>query len=140
MLSFSPNQRGIISKLYDIILAFSNHSNVKVKCTWEGELGLQIQEESWEQAVERIRSTSSCARLGLIQFKVVYRAHFSKSRLSELYPEVEDRCDKCLGSPCHLSHMFFLCPVVKVFWAGYFTITLTVLGSKLQPCPLIWDS
>lgn len=130
-LSFAPHHRGIISKLYDIILAFSNHSNAKLKCTWEEELGMQIQEESWEQAIERIRSTTSCARLGLIQFKVLYREHFSKSRLSKLYLEVED------GSPCHLSHMFFLCPGLKGFWAGYFTIMSTVLGVNLQPCPLI---
>ena len=107
MLPFVPHRRGIISKLYGIILAFSDHSNAKLKCTWERELGIQIHEESWEQAIERIRSTTSCARLGLIQFKVLHRVHFSKSRLSEIYPEVEDKCDKCHGSPCHLSHMLF---------------------------------
>lgn len=31
-------ERGTISKLYDTILSFSNHSNVKLKCTWEGDL------------------------------------------------------------------------------------------------------
>ena len=100
-LSFAPHHRGIISKLSDIILAFSNHSNVKLKCSWEEEGGMQIQEESCEQATERIRSTTSCARLGVIQFKVLYRVHFSESRLYKLYQEVED------GSPCHFSHMFF---------------------------------
>ena len=77
-----------------------------------------------------------CDSLGL-QFKVLYRVHFSKSRLSKLYPEVEDKCDKCHGSPCHLSHMFFLWPDLKGLWAGYFTIISTILGLNLQPCPLI---
>lgn len=81
-----------------------------------------------------ILSTTSCARLGLIQFKVLYRVHYSKSRL---YREVEDKCDKCHGSPCHLSHMFHLCPDLKAFWEGYFSIMSTVLGVNLQPCPLI---
>lgn len=137
MLSFIPHHRGTISKLYDTILSFSNHSNVKLKCAWEEELGMQIHEESWEQAIERVRTSTSCARLGLIQFKVIHRAHFSKSRLSELYPEVENKCDKCHGSPCHLSHMFFLCPKLEGFWTGYFAIMSTVLGVTLQPCPLI---
>ena len=109
-LSFAPHHRGIILKLYDIILAFSNNSSAEFKCTWEEELGMQIREGSWEQAIERIWTTTSCARLGLIQFKVLYKVRFSKSRLSKLYPEVEDKCDKCHGSPCHLSHMFLLCP------------------------------
>lgn len=137
MLSFVPHNRGIISRLYDIILAFSDDSNDKLKRTWERELGIQIQEESWEQAIERIRSTTTCARLGLIQFKVLHRVHFSKLRLSEIYPDVEDKCDKCHGSPCHLSHMFFFCPDLKDFWLGYFNIMSSVLGVNLQPCPLI---
>ena len=53
-LSFAPHHRGIILKLYDIILAFSNNSSAKFKCTWEEELGMQIREGSWEQAIERI--------------------------------------------------------------------------------------
>lgn len=137
MLSFTPHHRGITSKLYNIILAFNDHSNVKLKCTWEEELGIQIHEESWGRAVERVKSTTSCARLALIQFKVLHRVHFSKSRLSVLYPELEDKCDKCRSSPCHFSHMFFLCPVLKDFWAGYFVIMSTVLAVNLQPCPLI---
>jgi len=137
MLSFVPHHRGIVSKLYGIILAFSNHSNARLKCTWERELGIQIHEESWEQAIERIQYTTCSARLGLIQFKVLYRVHLPRSRLSELHSEVEDKCDKCHGSPCHLSHMFFFCPDLKGFWVGYFTIMSTVLGVNLQPCPLI---
>ena len=129
-LSFAPHHRGIISDLSDIILAFSSHSNVKLKCSWEEEVGMQIQEESCEQATERIWSTTSCSCLGLIQFKVLYRVHFSESRLYKLYQEVED------GSPCHFSHMFFLCSGLEGFWAGYFTIMSTVLVN-LQPCPLI---
>lgn len=130
MLSFIPHHRGTISKLYDVILCFGNHSNVKFKHAWEGELGIQIHDESWELAIGRIRSTTSCAHLGLIQFKVVYRAHFSKSRLSELYSEVDDKCDKCHCSPCHLSHVFFLCTNLEGFWVGYFTIMSTVTMSQ----------
>lgn len=137
MLSFAPHHRGIISKLYNIILAFNNHSDAKLKCLWQEELGIQIRDELWEQAIEKIQSTTSCARLGLIQFKVLYRVHYSKSRLSKLYREVEDKCEKCHGSPCHLSHMFYLCPDLKTFWEGYFSIMSTILGVNLQPCPLI---
>lgn len=121
--------------IYDFILTLSSQSVIKIKNAWERELGKQLSEEVWEHATDRIRSTTSCARLGLIQFKVLYRVHFSKSRLSELYPEVEDKCDKCRSSPCHLSHMFFFCPDLNGFWTGYFTIMSTVLN--LRPCSLI---
>lgn len=137
LLSRSPHQRGMISNIYNFILALNSQSNDKIKNAWERELGTQLTGEVWERAVGRIQSTTSCARLGLIQFKVLHRVHFSKSRLSEMYPEVEDTCDKCHGSPCHLSHMFFLCPELNSFWTGYFSIMSTVLGVNLQACPLI---
>uniref|UniRef100_A0AAR2KLP1 Reverse transcriptase domain-containing protein n=1 Tax=Pygocentrus nattereri TaxID=42514 RepID=A0AAR2KLP1_PYGNA len=137
MLSMVPHHRGVISKLYNLIMSISDYSDLKLKGKWEEELGIQMEEGIWEQAVDGIRSTTSCARLGLIQFKVLYRAHFSKSRLSKLYPEVKDVCDRCYGSPCDLSHMFFLCPALKGFWTGYFTIMTTVLGVQVQPCALI---
>uniref|UniRef100_A0AAR2JQE7 Reverse transcriptase domain-containing protein n=1 Tax=Pygocentrus nattereri TaxID=42514 RepID=A0AAR2JQE7_PYGNA len=137
MLSDSPHHRGSISRIYNIILASGKYSSTKFKSEWETELGIRIAESSWDQAMERIRSTTSCARLGLIQFKVVHRVHFSKTRLASIYPEVEDRCDRCHGSPCHLSHMFYLCPYLKNFWTQYFSIISTVLGVNLQPCPLI---
>lgn len=90
-------------------------------------------DDLWKDATDRIRSTTSYARLGLIQFKVPNRVHFSKSRLSGIYPELEDRCEKCQGSPCHLSHMFFLCPGLKSFWTSYFSILSAVLGVNLHP-------
>lgn len=68
-----------------------------------------------------MRSTTFCACL--IQFKVLDRAHFYKSRLCELYPEVDNKCDKCHD--------------LKGFWAGYFTIMSSVLGVNLQLCPVI---
>ncbi|KAF3840392.1 hypothetical protein F7725_019109, partial [Dissostichus mawsoni] len=72
------------------------------------------------QAGLTIHTSSSCARLTLIQFKVLYRVHFSKARLSQIYPTAFDICDKCQASPCNLSHMFFSCPLVFSFWQKFF--------------------
>lgn len=107
--------RGIVSELYSRILYLCDQSLLKIKAAWEGELGFQLSEEWWEEVVRGICSVSSCAHLGLIQFKVTQRIHFSKSRLSEIYPEVEDKCDRCMNSHCHLSHMFL----------GFFLFTIT---------------
>lgn len=137
LLSHSPQHKSSISKIYNFILVLFNESTIKIKNAWESELGLQLTEELWEDAVNRIRTSSSCARLSLIQFKVLHRVHFSKSRLSEIYPEVEDRCDKCKSSPCHLSHMFFFCPDLYNFWSSYFAIISKVLKVNLVPTPLI---
>lgn len=93
---------------HTITIWISDQSNLKIKATWEGDLGFQFSEEWWEEAVQGICTVSSCARLVLIQFKVTYRVHLSQPKLSEIYPEVDDKCDRCMNPHCHLSHVFFL--------------------------------
>lgn len=85
LFSGFPRQRGMILNIYDFILALSSQSDTKIKNAWETKLGIQLSEEVWEHVISRIRSTTSCARLGLIQFRVLYRVHFSKSGLSEIF-------------------------------------------------------
>ncbi len=61
-------------------MSFQNISLEKIKTEWIGELGIDISEDTWDKAVERINRTSSCARLNLIQMKVLYRIHYSQGR------------------------------------------------------------
>lgn len=97
-----------------------------MKDTWEEILGAELSVTPWECAIDRTRSTTSCARLSLIQFNDV---HFSKSKHSEVYPEVQDKCDK---GTC------FYCVPTRIldFWTSSLTLS-TILGVNLQPCPLI---
>ena len=121
--------------MYNRLLDLCDQSNSKTRATWELELGLC--EERWEKVVGGLCTALSSAHLALIKFKVIHRVHFSKSRLSEIYPEVEDKCDGCLNPHCHLSHMFFLCQWLHSFWSGNFNIMSTIVGIHLQHCPLI---
>lgn len=40
----------------------------------------------------------------LIQFKEAHRVRYSKFRLLKIYTEIEDKCNCCLSSGCHLSY------------------------------------
>ena len=52
---------------------------------------------------------TSCACLcSLIQFKVLHSTHFSKAKLAEIYPGVDDRCNRCGFAPADHSHVFSL--------------------------------
>lgn len=35
-----------------------------------------------------------------------------------MYPEVDDKCDRCLNPQGHLSHISCLCPEFYHFWTG----------------------
>lgn len=41
----------------------------------------------------------------LIQFKTFHRLHFSKAKLSEIYPDVDNRCNQSGKSPANLTHV-----------------------------------
>lgn len=59
--------------------------------------------------------------------------HFSKSRLSEIYPNVNDQYDRCYVSPCDLSHMFILPSKLQNDWDSILKILSEVLEINLQP-------
>lgn len=79
----------------------------KIKTGWEKELGIEVSEEIWTEALKRVNNSTSCARLGLIQFKVVHRLHWSRVKVSSFYPEVDSRCVRCETDTADLSHMLW---------------------------------
>lgn len=118
-------------------MSSGNYSTKKIASSWEQELGLQFVEGYWDKVIDRIHSSASCARLSLIQFKTVYRLHFSTSRLSKIYPSIPDLCNRCNTSPCDLTHMFFACPSLQLYWTFYSEVLSHVLSVTLKPCPLV---
>lgn len=130
LLTHNPHKKGLIAKMYDFILALNSQPTIKRKNAWELELGINLSEDVWKDATDRIRSTTSCARLGLIQFKVIYRVHFSKSRLSEIYPESRLRTDvtNARARPVILA----ICSFLALLWRT-FGLVISLL------CPLFWE-
>lgn len=98
----------IVSVLFDLISSSNMSSLVKVRDSWERELGFDLTDEWWRETLIRVNSTSLCARLSLIQFKVLHKIHFTKNRLSRLFPGTNDICYRCGLSPAGHVHMFFL--------------------------------
>ncbi|XP_053501431.1 uncharacterized protein LOC128620443 [Ictalurus furcatus] len=137
VFKLNPHKGGIISRIYATIWSQDDFYNIKTISAWEEELGLELEDDYWGRALDNIRTTTSCARLSFIQFKVVHRAHLSRSKLSKIYPNVPDMCEKCKLSPCNLSHMFALCPKLQNFWNSFFETMSDVLKIKLDVCPLI---
>lgn len=94
--------RGLISRIYNQIINFKDDT-LPLKCAWEKKLATELGDEWWERAIACINSSSSCACLSLIQFKVLHWIHLSKSKLSKCYPEIDDKCDRCAQSPVDLT-------------------------------------
>lgn len=107
--------KGHIFCLYSL-LSSTNESIVnKVKMNWESELQLNFSEALWEGPIGAVNSLSSCARLSFIQFKVLYRLHYSKEKLSRLYPDkIDGKCGRCSQTPCNLTHVLIMPQVISI--------------------------
>ena len=137
-LQFNILQRSLISRIYSSIQSYDDRLSTNTKETWERELGLTFNEHWWESALQAIRKTSICARLTLIQFKVVFRCNYSKTKLA--HRNTVDVCDRCGGSPCNLTHMFFSCPALRYFWQMYFNTMSKVFSKTLHTYWYFWSS
>lgn len=133
MLDISFNTKKLISRLTDFIISLKNKPLVKIRGDWVDELGEDIDDDMWNNALQRVNDSSSCAKLSVIQFKVVHRAHFSKARLSKIYPNVSASCDRCHNAPANLTHMFWSCPGLAPYWSVIFETLSKALNIDLQP-------
>lgn len=83
-----------------------------------------------------IHTSSTSAKHGLIQLKIVHRVHFTKARLGKIYPNLDPLCPRCRGQPADLMHMFWLCPNLSTFWTSIFKAFSEMFGTRLDPNPI----
>lgn len=108
-----------------------------LKSQWEEELGIMFTEDEWDSVLDRIHSSSICLRHKVIQFKIVHRLHWSKTRLSKVIPTIDLVCDRCGIATATLSHMFWSCSELTGFWRPIFTFFSDLLGVRIEPLAII---
>lgn len=120
LLSLDSRNKHLISSIY-ATLCVENLSPLNIaKCKWESELGCHLSDDYWDEVIRAIHSASICARHGLTQSKIVFRAHYTWLRLSRIYPGTSDECLRCGLSPADHFHTFIMCPRLNPFWSGIF--------------------
>ncbi|XP_014833189.1 PREDICTED: uncharacterized protein LOC106910967 [Poecilia mexicana] len=86
LLQTPTHCRGLISKIYNSISSLNAVKLDEIRAEWSEELGIHISDETWNHALHRVNGSTSCARLGLIQFKVLHRIHYSRAQtLKDLF-------------------------------------------------------
>lgn len=119
-----------ISFLYDLITPDTPSSLIKIKTERESELGISLSNELWEEALKEVNACTSCAKLQLIQFKILHSAHYSKTELSKIYPDINDSCERCSQSPRNHTHVFWSYPKLT---ESFFKVISEVLGLTIRP-------
>ena len=97
------------------------------------DLGINISDATWNGALYRVNGSTSCARLGLIQFKVLHRIHYSRVRHSRIYPNVSETCERCHIAKANMAHMFWSCNKLDTFWTTIFQTSSEAFSRDIQP-------
>lgn len=71
-------------------------------------------------ALRNINHSSVNARHNLVQFKVIHRLHYSKVKLHKIFPDTSPLCERCKQDEGTLTHLFWTCPKLHVYWALIF--------------------
>ncbi len=127
-----------MSYLYNLLSSTNDSAVNKSRADWEAELQISISDALWKKALEAVNSSSSCARLSVIQFKVLFRLHYSRNKLFRLYPDrTTEACNRCFQMPCNLMHMFWTCSKLSNYWQSFFKSISDILGISVSPSPQI---
>lgn len=127
--------KGHVSFLYYLLSPTIDWVVNKSRADWESELQTSFCNALRKKA---LNSSSSCARLSLIQFKVLFRLHYNRDKLFKLYPDkTTEACTKCSQTPCNLTHMFWSCSKLTNYWQSFFKSISNILGIYVSPSPQI---
>ncbi len=69
----------------------------------------------------------------MIQFKVIHRLHYSKTKLHTIFPNVSSICNNCKISEGTLSHLFWTCHKIRPFWQSIFRFISEAYNIYLPP-------
>lgn len=95
-------------------------SSDSLRQAWAEDLHCDISVELWEKALALVHSCSINTRHRLIQYKVIHRLHYSKTKLNKIFPSISPRCDRCSSAEGTLAHLFWFCPKLFGFWSLIF--------------------
>ncbi len=71
----------------------------------------------------------------MIQFNVIHRLHYWKTKLHKIFPNVSSICNKCKISEGTLSHLFWTCHKIGPFWQSIFRFISEAYKIYLPPEP-----
>lgn len=137
IVNLHPGSIGNVSNLYKLLLGKVDSNTDKIRQDWEDEMGISISDDRWDECLSNVHSCSVNARHHLIQYKVIHRLHYSKSKLHKIFPTISSCCNKCNVSTGTLFHSLWACSKLQPFWKNIFKFLSEVYSMNLEPDPSI---
>lgn len=128
--------KGVISILYNKILHNDKRLFSLLKGEWETELNINLCDKLWLSILNRVHTSSACAKQSFMQCKILHRCYWTNQKLAKIFPDLNPVCNRCGIIPADHVHMFWSCSKLKPFWENIFALISSATGKTIQPCPL----
>lgn len=90
-LLLAPDSKHLITKFVECFA--SSVSSEFLRQAWAKDLHSDVPAQLWEKALALVHSCSINTRYRLIQYKVIHRLHYSKTKLNRIFPSISPQCD-----------------------------------------------
>lgn len=135
-LLFLTDREISISLLYKAMYLKTPNRLQKLKGTWEKELNIITDDEEWKDVWRHAKSISVCNRAQAIQLKIIHRMHISPNRRHYFNPTFSPTCLKCKIETGTLTHCFWSCRKMQMYWSNVLSEMEKIFGLKLEMDPV----
>nr|XP_014340886.1 PREDICTED: uncharacterized protein LOC106702622 [Latimeria chalumnae] len=135
LLKDTSTNKGLLSKIYVVLLEHSPKPLEGVKWAGESNLQIQISEEDWKYSCGLLCGIFVSNRHRLAHFKVLHRTYFTTTKLCKMDPMTSLLCPKCHCAKGSLVHLLWACPKVLPFWVEVVHTLLLLLDCDLPALP-----
>ena len=108
----------------------------KLKGTWGKELNFIIDDEEWKDVWRYAKSISVCNCAQAIQLKSIHRKHISPKHRHYFNPTLSPMWLKCKLETGTLTHCFWSCRKLQMYWSIVLSEMEKIFGLKLEMDPL----
>lgn len=135
-ITLSPNQKRVVSVIFNRISSLNPSITASFKTSWEQDIGVVMSKESWDKILHLVHSASICARHGLLQCKILFKAHYTNAILAKIFPDKNSECNRCHQAPANHLHMFWTCSQLSTFWSDIFKSLSEIFQIPINLDPL----
>ncbi len=129
--------KGGASRFYDMFRRHQPPNYEGIKLSWEKDLGVPIDRESWEEAIKSWYTIARDMQTRLISFRILNRNYWTPVKMFRLGLRKNDMCWRCDKERGTLIHMLYECDVVHSLWVVVIQYINNALKVELRENPAL---
>ena len=130
--------KGKIAEFYELLAQGSRSSFISVVKTWEKDLGMELDENTWQYIFENTYFPFTSNKIKEANFKFIYRLYLTPVRMHKISKDISPNCLRCKAKEGTFMHLFWYCDTLKSFWNSIHSFTKKVLQTELDQIPSVY--